>query len=88
MKEQACEVAQSQGQSVPLFGRRDEVTEPDRAPSASPTLGSHSRDASAGPRRDYSIDLSYQRSTRSARSEFQRLALPTPVSISKGIYSG
>jgi len=31
---------------------------------------------------------SYQRSTRRARSVFQRLALPMRVSISNGIYSG
>ncbi len=34
------------------------------------------------------VELPYQRSTRIARSVFQRLALPMPVSISSGIYSG
>src|SRR5262249_11118775 len=33
-------------------------------------------------------ELPYQRRTRSARSVFQRLALPSSVSISNGIYSG
>jgi ribosome biogenesis GTPase A len=34
MKEQVGESAQYQGQSVPLSGRRDEITEPDTAPIA------------------------------------------------------
>ena len=38
-------------------------------------------------RHNYPFELPYQRSTRSARSVFQRLALPTPVSISNGIRS-
>jgi len=38
--------------------------------------------------RDYRVALLYQRKTRSARSVFHRLALPTLVSISNGIYSG
>src|SRR5262249_25424153 len=37
---------------------------------------------------NYQADLSYQRRTRRARSVFQRLALPTSVSISNGILSG
>jgi hypothetical protein len=42
----------------------------------------------AGPSHIYVAELLYQRRTRSARSVFQRLALPTPVSISNGICSG
>jgi hypothetical protein len=34
------------------------------------------------------VELLYQRRTRRARSVFQRLAPPTPVSISNGICSG
>ena len=44
--------------------------------------------ARAGPSHNYHVELLYQRKTRSARSVFQRLALPTPVSISNGICSG
>ena len=36
----------------------------------------------------YHVELSHQRRIRRARSVFQRLALPTPVSISNGICSG
>jgi hypothetical protein len=44
--------------------------------------------ARAGPSHNYHVELLYQRRTRRARSVFQRLALPTPVSISNGICSG
>jgi hypothetical protein len=44
--------------------------------------------ARAGPSYNYDVELLYQRRTRRARSVFQRLALPTPVSISNGICSG
>jgi putative flippase GtrA len=37
---------------------------------------------------NYNVELPYQRRTRRARSVFQRLAPPTPVSISNGINSG
>ncbi len=43
--------------------------------------------ARAGPSHNYHVELLYQRRTRRARSVFQRLALPTPVSISNGICS-
>jgi len=38
--------------------------------------------------KSYDVEFLYQRSTRRARSVFQRLALPTPVSIGNGIRSG
>ena len=41
----------------------------------------------AGLSHNYDVDLLYHRRTRRARSVFQRLALPTPVSISNGIRS-
>ena len=41
----------------------------------------------AGPSHNYDVDLLYHCRTRRARSVFQRLALPTPVSISNGICS-
>ena len=44
--------------------------------------------ARACPSHNYHVELLYQRRTRRARSVFQRLALPTPVSISNGICSG
>ena len=44
--------------------------------------------ARAGPSHNYHVPLLYQRRTRRARSVFQRLALPTPASISNGICSG
>ena len=44
--------------------------------------------ARAGPSYNYHVELLYQRRTRRARSVFQRLALPTPLSISNGICSG
>src|SRR6266566_4516171 len=44
--------------------------------------------ARAGPSHNDHVELLYQRRTRRARSVFQRLALPTPVSISNGICSG
>ena len=37
---------------------------------------------------NYHVELLYQHRTRRARSVFQRLALPTLVSISNGIRSG
>ena len=43
--------------------------------------------ARAGPSHNYHVELLYQRRTRRARSVFQRLALPTSVSISNGIRS-
>ncbi len=44
--------------------------------------------ARAGPSHNYHVELLYQRRTRRARSVFQRLALPTSLSISNGICSG
>ncbi len=44
--------------------------------------------ARACPSHNYHGALLYQRRTRRARSVFQRLALPTSVSISNGICSG
>ena len=44
--------------------------------------------ARARPSHNYHVELLYQRRTRRARSVFQRLAPPTPVSISNGICSG
>ena len=44
--------------------------------------------ARACPSHNFHVELLYQRRTRRARSVFQRLALPTPVSISNGICSG
>ena len=44
--------------------------------------------ARAGPSQNYPVELLYQCRTRRERSVFQRLASPTPVSISNGICSG
>ena len=44
--------------------------------------------ALARPSHNYHVELLYQRRTRRARSVFQRLALPTSVSICNGICSG
>ena len=44
--------------------------------------------ARACPSHNYHGELLYQRRTRRARSVFQRLALPTRVSICNGICSG
>jgi hypothetical protein len=44
-------------------------------------------DKRAGTSHNYFVELLYQRRTRRARRVFQRLALSTPVSISKGMCS-
>jgi hypothetical protein len=48
MKEQVGESAQYQGQSVPLSGRRDEITEPDTAPIAPAMVQDANGDSHAG----------------------------------------
>ncbi len=49
---------------------------------------SDSSHSASSPSHNYHVELLYQRRTRRARSVFQRLALPTSVSISNGICSG